>query len=110
MTEKTSDASETRNSSCQTDRRNTSKSETNRNATCSIACYLNRKNSCAKREGTLSLIEQDVVRLEPALDCAGVEPIAGINDKSVHLLFLQDSIERIGQLNFAAHTRLDICQ
>ena len=52
----------------------------------------------------LSLVEQDVVGVEPAFDRAGVEAVGRVDDKGVHLLFAQHGIKRVGQLDFAANT------
>ena len=41
---------------------------------------------------------------------SGIETIGRIDNECVHLLFLQHRIERVGQLDLAAHAGLDIGQ
>lgn len=52
--------------------------------------------------------EQHVVRLEPALHRAGVEAVGRIDHERVHLLLAQHRIERVRQLDLAAHAGLHV--
>ena len=54
--------------------------------------------------------EQHVVRLEPALHGARVEAVGRIHHKRVHLLLGKHRVQRVGELNLAAHPRLHIGQ
>ena len=56
----------------------------------------------------LLALEEHVVGVQPALDRASVEAIFGIDHERVHLLLAQHLVERIGQLDFAAHARLHV--
>ena len=68
----------------------------------------------ASREARVRLLrgvlpgEQHVVRLEPALHRAGVEAVGRIDHERVHLLLAQHRVERVRQLDLAAHAGLHV--